>query len=62
MLPTGGITDKNAGEFIRAGAVAVGLGSWLVSEDEAIAKRWQPLRERLRVLREALAKAKASMK
>lgn len=29
LQPTGGISVANAGEFIRAGAIAVGLGSWL---------------------------------
>ncbi|MGD9520282.1 MAG: bifunctional 4-hydroxy-2-oxoglutarate aldolase/2-dehydro-3-deoxy-phosphogluconate aldolase [Armatimonadota bacterium] len=57
MMPTGGITDKNAAVFIRAGAVAVGLGSWLINEEEALAKRWQPLRERLKSLRDALRDA-----
>jgi 2-dehydro-3-deoxyphosphogluconate aldolase/(4S)-4-hydroxy-2-oxoglutarate aldolase len=30
LMPTGGVTLDNAGEWIRAGAVAVGLGSALV--------------------------------
>ncbi len=29
LQPTGGITVDNAGEYIRAGAIAVGMGSWL---------------------------------
>jgi 2-dehydro-3-deoxyphosphogluconate aldolase/(4S)-4-hydroxy-2-oxoglutarate aldolase len=29
LIPTGGVTAENAPDFIRAGAVAVGLGSWL---------------------------------
>jgi 2-dehydro-3-deoxyphosphogluconate aldolase / (4S)-4-hydroxy-2-oxoglutarate aldolase len=29
LMPTGGVTVDSAGEFIRAGAVAIGLGSWL---------------------------------
>ena len=31
LVPTGGVTLDNAGEFIRAGAVAVGVGGELVS-------------------------------
>lgn len=31
LQPTGGITVENAGDYIRAGAVAVGMGSWLFS-------------------------------
>jgi 2-dehydro-3-deoxyphosphogluconate aldolase/(4S)-4-hydroxy-2-oxoglutarate aldolase len=30
LMPTGGVTLENAGEWIRAGAVAVGLGSALL--------------------------------
>jgi 2-dehydro-3-deoxyphosphogluconate aldolase/(4S)-4-hydroxy-2-oxoglutarate aldolase len=30
LMPTGGVTVENAGDWIRAGAVAVGLGSSLV--------------------------------
>lgn len=34
LVPTGGITDKNAPEFIFAGSVAVGVGGWLVKDEE----------------------------
>jgi 2-dehydro-3-deoxyphosphogluconate aldolase / (4S)-4-hydroxy-2-oxoglutarate aldolase len=34
LVPTGGVTADTAGDFIRAGAVAVGLGSWLVGDGE----------------------------
>jgi 2-dehydro-3-deoxyphosphogluconate aldolase/(4S)-4-hydroxy-2-oxoglutarate aldolase len=30
LMPTGGVTTENAGEWIRAGAVAVGIGSALL--------------------------------
>jgi 2-dehydro-3-deoxyphosphogluconate aldolase/(4S)-4-hydroxy-2-oxoglutarate aldolase len=33
LVPTGGVTLDNAGEFIRAGAVAVGVGSELVGRE-----------------------------
>ena len=29
LIPTGGVTGDNAAEFLAAGAVAVGIGSWL---------------------------------
>ncbi len=32
LMPTGGVTVENAGDWIRAGAVAVGLGSALVDQ------------------------------
>jgi len=31
-MPTGGVTLASAPAFIRAGAVAVGMGSWLTGE------------------------------
>jgi 2-dehydro-3-deoxyphosphogluconate aldolase/(4S)-4-hydroxy-2-oxoglutarate aldolase len=34
LLPTGGVTVDTASDFIRAGAVAVGLGSWLIGDGE----------------------------
>jgi 2-dehydro-3-deoxyphosphogluconate aldolase / (4S)-4-hydroxy-2-oxoglutarate aldolase len=36
LVPTGGVSAQNAGEFIAAGAIAVGLGSWLVGDGEAV--------------------------
>jgi len=33
LMPTGGVTPDNAGDWIRAGAVAVGLGSALLDSD-----------------------------
>ena len=32
VVPTGGVTAESAGSFIAAGAIAVGLGSWLVGD------------------------------
>ena len=41
VVPTGGITVETAPDFIRAGAIAVGLGSWLIgnAEPTGIAER-----------------------
>lgn len=46
LVPTGGITGDNAGEYLAAGAALLGLGSWLVnaaslaseSEEEILAR------------------------
>ena len=35
LVPTGGVTAETAGAFITAGAIAVGLGSWLVGDGAA---------------------------
>ena len=32
LLPTGGISVDSAGDFIRAGSIAVGIGSWLFGD------------------------------
>ncbi len=32
LVPTGGVSAETAGTYIAAGAVAVGLGSWLVGD------------------------------
>ena len=32
LVPTGGVTAETAGDYIRAGAIAVGLGTWLIGD------------------------------
>lgn len=32
LVPSGGVTVETAGDFIRAGAVAVGVGGWLIGD------------------------------
>jgi 2-dehydro-3-deoxyphosphogluconate aldolase/(4S)-4-hydroxy-2-oxoglutarate aldolase len=34
IVPTGGVSAEDAGEWIAAGAVAVGMGSWLIGDGE----------------------------
>jgi 2-dehydro-3-deoxyphosphogluconate aldolase / (4S)-4-hydroxy-2-oxoglutarate aldolase len=34
LLPTGGVTVETVPDFIRAGAIAVGFGSWLIGDGE----------------------------
>jgi 2-dehydro-3-deoxyphosphogluconate aldolase/(4S)-4-hydroxy-2-oxoglutarate aldolase len=40
LMPTGGVTLDNAGDWIRAGAVAVGLGSALLDAKAIEGGRW----------------------
>jgi 2-dehydro-3-deoxyphosphogluconate aldolase / (4S)-4-hydroxy-2-oxoglutarate aldolase len=56
FIPTGGITPENVGEYIRAGAAAVGLGSALITGPN------QPMDDlitRARTIRKAWKEAKA---
>lgn len=54
MIPTGGITPENAGLYLRAGCVAVGIGSSLISPEILDQKRWSELTERARELTEVV--------
>jgi 2-dehydro-3-deoxyphosphogluconate aldolase/(4S)-4-hydroxy-2-oxoglutarate aldolase len=60
LVPTGGITAENAGDFIRAGAVVVCVGSWLVDKKAIAEGRLEVLTERARQLVEAVRKARES--
>ena len=60
LVPTGGITAENAGDFVRAGAVAVCVGSWLVDKKAVAEGRFEVLTERARQLIEAVRKARES--
>lgn len=57
LVPTGGITAENAPEFIRAGAVAVCVGSWLVDKKALAEGRYEVLTQRARQLVEAVRQA-----
>lgn len=45
MMPTGGITLENVGEYIRAGAVAAGVGSSLLDKKMISTSDWVGLSE-----------------
>ena len=48
MMPVGGVTLDNAAEFIRAGAVALGIGGELVDRNAVDAGRFDLLTEKAR--------------
>ena len=50
LIPTGGINVENAGEFIRAGATALGVGSALVNNQLIEAGEFESLTERAKKL------------
>lgn len=61
LVPTGGLTAENAGDFIRAGAALVCAGGWLVDKKAVAEGRYEVITERARQLVEAVEKAKAGM-
>ncbi len=58
LMPTGGVTPDNAGDWIRAGAVAVGLGSALVDPKLVAAGDFTTLTERARKLCQRVEEAR----
>lgn len=50
LMPTGGVTPENAGDWIKAGAVAVGIGSSLVDTKAVAAGDFRRIEETARLL------------
>jgi 2-dehydro-3-deoxyphosphogluconate aldolase/(4S)-4-hydroxy-2-oxoglutarate aldolase len=48
LMPTGGVSIDNVGEWLKAGAVAVGVGSALLDTKAIAAKQFQVLEENAR--------------
>ncbi|WP_397547617.1 bifunctional 4-hydroxy-2-oxoglutarate aldolase/2-dehydro-3-deoxy-phosphogluconate aldolase [Rhodothermus marinus] len=60
LMPTGGVTLTNAGEWLRAGACAVGVGSALLDRAAIAEGRWEKLTENARTLMESIRQARES--
>lgn len=60
LLPTGGVTVANAGEWIRAGAFAVGVGTALVDAASVEEGRFGEITRRARELVAAVAAARSA--
>ena len=58
MMPTGGVTIDNVGEWIAAGAVAVGIGSDLLDKKAIEEERYEVLTERAAKMYANFIKAK----
>jgi 2-dehydro-3-deoxyphosphogluconate aldolase/(4S)-4-hydroxy-2-oxoglutarate aldolase len=54
LIPTGGITISNAADFVRAGAIAVGLAGQLFPKEAIAAGDWGMVTERAIALRSNL--------
>ena len=61
LMPTGGVTIDNVGEWIRAGAVAVGIGSDLLDKKSIDEGRYEVLTERAERMVRNFQEAKQSM-
>ncbi len=59
LTPTGGVSLENVGAFIRAGAVAVGVGSALISKDALRSGDLAPLTARAAAFLKAVAEARS---
>ena len=58
LVPTGGVTPANAGDWIRAGAVAVGIGSALVERTVVDQGRFEAITEKARQAVASVASAR----
>ncbi len=58
LVPTGGVTDQTAADFIHAGAAMVCAGGWLVDRSAVRDGRFEVLTERARSLVAAVSDAK----
>jgi len=59
VVPSGGVTLENAGEWIHAGAAAVSIGSALVSQEIVRDEAWDTLRANAYALVQRVAGARA---
>ncbi len=59
LMPTGGVTPDNIGQWLTAGAVAAGLGSALVDSALIAQRDWTSLTARARTVTDNVARARA---
>jgi 2-dehydro-3-deoxyphosphogluconate aldolase/(4S)-4-hydroxy-2-oxoglutarate aldolase len=59
MMPTGGVTRENAGEWIRAGAAAIGVGTALVDRRAVAAKQFDTITANARHFIDAVRDARS---
>jgi 2-dehydro-3-deoxyphosphogluconate aldolase/(4S)-4-hydroxy-2-oxoglutarate aldolase len=58
LMPTGGVTMENAGEWIKAGAVAIGVGTALLDTKAIAAGQWEVITNNARRLIQAVRDAR----
>lgn len=62
MVPTGGVNLETIGDFLRAGACAVGVGAELIDSAHVRERRFEVFEERARRFLEVVAKTRDLMK
>ena len=62
LTPTGGVTIDNVGEWVAAGAVAVGIGSDLLDKKAIDEEKYSVLTERAKRLTDNFQGAKRKLK
>ena len=62
LMPTGGVTVENVGEWVKAGAVAVGIGSDLLDKKAIDEGRYEVLTEKAARMVRNFVEAKNSLK
>lgn len=60
LTPTGGVDAKNAGEWIKAGAVFVGAGSSLVTKEAMAKSDWASITANAKAFTEAIRTARGA--
>ncbi len=58
FIPTGGITEENAPDFVRAGALAVGMGSALVGRAHVEGRQWGKIADHVRAVKASVRLAR----
>ncbi len=58
LMPTGGVTLTNAGDWIKAGACAVGIGTALLDKNAIASENYQVLTDNAKILMESISKAR----
>ena len=57
LMPTGGVTLTNAGDWIKAGAVAVGIGSALLEKEAIDSENYSKLTENAKLITQSINNA-----
>lgn len=58
FIPTGGVTGDNLAAYLGTDGVAAVGGTWIAKKDDLAEGRWDEIRDRCRVTREIVARAR----